>query len=202
VDQADVQFAGWYGVRLNPADEVQHKVLKFLSNHFSYYFDIGEAFDRVRQNGGRFVAIVDGLDAEYLVSKQGCDLLLLRDELFPIEYKFICHPNPMGSSLCEKLSQGITSLQENGVIYSLKKHWWSPSSVCEPNSEDNYITIKTQPHTDFVPYGPTDVFLPFVILIFGTSAVVGVWVFKALCKARSNPKRHGSFVSILLDSII
>ncbi|WAQ97786.1 GLRK-like protein [Mya arenaria] len=189
VTQSEIHYGAWFGIQLNFADDDQRKIFTYLNTRYSYYMNINEAVEKVKAKNGRYAAIVDSLEAEYLILNGECDVLLLRDILFPLGYAFTCSSSQQGVDLCENLSMAILLLHETGDIALLQRKWWPYESKCEELSEEDFVTKKiSNPNVE--PLNIADAFVAYVILCFGLVISLCVRI-KQLVKADKQSTAKG-----------
>lgn len=164
--QSDVVYGGWFGLILNPNDQLQRTMDRFMGSRYTHYQDLNEAVARIRKSEGRFAAIVEGKDAEYVV-RRNCDLILLREKLFDLQYGIACRPGHEGERLCANISAAVMSLYEDGTIHSLQQNWWETDRTCPETAEDDYVSGTNRAFVPFRALTVSDVSFGFLLLLIG-----------------------------------
>ena len=143
---------------------------------------------RIRLSDGQFAAIVEGKDAEYIVHNN-CDLILLREELFTLQYGIACRLDEVGTRLCADLSSAIMSLHDDGTILRLEQKWWEEGRTCPETAEDEYFSAANKAFIPFRSLTISDVSLAFLLLVVGVVMSLVALLVEIVYHKRSRIKK-------------
>lgn len=169
--QSDTQYGGWFGMILNPNDNVQRTMNRHINSRYSHYSNLKEAISRILDQDNEFAAIVNGFQGDRIVN-ENCDLMLLREQLFEINYGIACALDITGEELCSNISMSLRRLREDGTLYAIMTKWWKISSKCDSVSENDFITAGRSSSAQFRALDFCDVSIAFIVLLLGSVASV------------------------------
>jgi hypothetical protein len=180
--QADVQYGGWYEMPLNLNDNVQILMNRHIRSRYTYYSNIEEAVERVMDIDKPFAAVVEGYEGQKVVN-QNCELMLLQEKLFEIDYGLACRRDNQGQQLCSDISEAITNLTETGKLFAIMDKWWRSSNTCVKVSEDSFITghLGGIIFGNFKPIDVSDMLLAFVLQLIGIVISISATVVEQKC---------------------
>lgn len=181
--QSHVSYGGWLGMQLNTHDPLQRKMLKYMNSQYSFYTDLSAAVEDIASKNGMYVAIVDGQAGEHLVNSD-CRFLLLKDELYMIEYSIACSKTERGKMVCDAMSGAIMQLHDEGILMELKRKWWSQQTSCNHVSEDDYEMSHGAHMVKFVPLHIADVAVACILLSAGVCIAACIWLTQLLRRRR------------------
>lgn len=180
-DQTDVGYGGPTSLRLNQDYELHRKLNQYMTSHYTYYTDLTQAVDRVKNSDGTFAVIVDSLVGEHLINKH-CDLMILQDNLQYVHYGFACPGGQHGEYLCTNLSYHIERLREDGTLAELWSNWRENPSPCPLQTEKDFINARKVNVAMFTSLKIEDVGLGFGILILGIVISSSMLLAEKICR--------------------
>lgn len=171
--QSDTQYGGWFGMILNLNDNVQLTMNRHINSRYTHYSNLTEAIRRTLDTDNEFAAIVNGFHGDKIVN-ENCDLMLLREQLFEINYGIACAMDVAGEALCSNISMSIRTLREDGTLYAIMTKWWKISNKCDKVSENDFITAGRSSSAQFRALECSDLSIAFIVLLVGavTSGMV------------------------------
>lgn len=181
--QSDINYGGWFGMALNVDDNVQRAMNRHINSKHTQYSNMEDAVQRVLDKNNEFAAVVDGFSGKEAVN-ENCELMLLQEQLFEIDFGMACARNLAGEALCLKISTAITALSEDGILFKIMNKWLEKSRKCERMSENDFITSSRDGTFRFQPLDIKDMFVAYVILLIGITLSVTIMVVDRTCRRK------------------
>lgn len=160
---------------------IYNTMLEHMESKDSMVTNYAEGLEKVRE--GNFAFLVESPKAEYVMSKEPCDLITVDEDFGPSRGYAIA--TPKGSPYTDHVNLAILKLKENGELEELIEKWWNDGACAGEEDEDDDDGGEID-EEDFDQLNLHEMAGLFYFLIAGLIIIVIVWIIERRATGKSS----------------